>query len=536
MAVDPDYLYSALLGHNYLPMVKEHRDETPSLFSTESLRPQIANLLVDRHAGFGRNHLRVKGGFDQIEYRTTRFNNVVRLMHVPHPMAYALLCRELRDAWGNVELNRICENPSSRIKPEQHEDGRVLIADDYDSLRSGRVVVMGGDERIADLLATLNDCTGMHYFVEADISSCFPSVYTHAIPWALVGIDEAKRRRNGTEWFNKIDKRQRDLKRGETQGVPVGPATSNIACEIVLYPVDEALRAKGYKFTRCIDDYRCYCATREKADEFLRDLERELGRYLLTINAKKVRIEPLPRPTTAPWVLELRARLPKGRRPSAQAVVDYLETAVSRTLEEPDGSVVKYAVRAISGKLTPDNRGVFCRYVTHLAVHIPVVLPILCTSGPGDGAAFPVEQLDAVLRRHIEYRRSDAVGWTLCLYGRSGLAVSEEAAKAIVASGDCMSMAALLAIGQHQPLVKAFVASLIGSQLYDLDKYWLLIHELLVRGDLPVDHALQAYAESTGLEDLADADVTFLRPPRSVEVEDPVEEDTEPDGLVDAEI
>ena len=28
---------------------------------------------------------------------------------------------------------------------------------------------------------------GKKYIVKADISTCFPSIYTHSIPWALVG-------------------------------------------------------------------------------------------------------------------------------------------------------------------------------------------------------------------------------------------------------------------------------------------------------------------------------------------------------------
>ena len=34
---------------------------------------------------------------------------------------------------------------------------------------------------------------GKKYCVTADISSCFPSIYTHAIPWALIGKNKAKK-------------------------------------------------------------------------------------------------------------------------------------------------------------------------------------------------------------------------------------------------------------------------------------------------------------------------------------------------------
>ena len=33
---------------------------------------------------------------------------------------------------------------------------------------------------------------GKKYLVKVDISQCFPSIYTHAIPWALVTKEVAK--------------------------------------------------------------------------------------------------------------------------------------------------------------------------------------------------------------------------------------------------------------------------------------------------------------------------------------------------------
>jgi hypothetical protein len=240
-------------------------------------------------------------------------------------------------------------------------------------------------------------------------------------------------------------------------------------------------------------------------------LERELSRYLLGLNAKKVKIEPLPRSGVAPWVLDVRHRLPSGRWASGRQVVDCLDYAVSLNRLEPDGSVVKYAVRALSGKLFPDSRKVFAHYATNLAVHVPVVLPILCEAAARPGCEFDARHLSILLRRHVEYRRSDAVGWTVCLHGLAGMPVALADAQAIVDSRDCMSMAALLALGQHVDLVKAFVGTLAPTDHYLLDQYWLLIHELSRLNELPADGALVGYRTETGLDSLANNDVTFLR-------------------------
>lgn len=164
MPVDSDYLYDALLAHNYLPMVKEHRDETPSLFSTETFSAAAGDEIAGLFAAFGDRHVRRRDGFDQIEYRTTRFNNVARLMHIPHPMPYAVLCQQLRDSWGEPTLNRICNSPNSKVKPEQHEDGRLFKSDEYEDRPTGRVVVMGREDGVTEATSLLKQTVGMFYW------------------------------------------------------------------------------------------------------------------------------------------------------------------------------------------------------------------------------------------------------------------------------------------------------------------------------------------------------------------------------------
>ena len=52
---------------------------------------------------------------------------------------------------------------------------------------------------------------GKRYYVKADISSCFPSIYTHTIQWAIVGKEKAKKCRDREEWVNKFDKLCRNI-------------------------------------------------------------------------------------------------------------------------------------------------------------------------------------------------------------------------------------------------------------------------------------------------------------------------------------
>lgn len=529
MSVDRDYVFEGLLGHNYFPMVKERRDDIPPLFSSEGLTPEIGDKLIAQQESVvtGR-HRRVGAGYDQIEYRTTRFNNAKRLMHIPHPGPFARLCGCLRDNWDKIDW--ICSNDASQIKPQAHEDGRVIAIDDYETHVTGRVVVMEKDRFPADVERHLDMSFGAKYLVDADVSSCFPSIYTHAIPWALVGHDESKAKRSKTEWFNRIDCCQRHLKRNETHGLPVGPATSNIINEIVLGRVDEALKAAGYQFVRHIDDYKCYCPSRDKADEFLRDLERELGKYLLLLNVKKVTVEELPLATKSEWVTEMSARIPSGRYATSRQVIACMDAAMGIQRRFPDGSVIKYSARSLSTKLSGDAVGIFVKYMLQVAADAPIVLPILADVVRRYRTTVPVAQLDAILERQMLFRRSDSACWTLYMYGLCEAAVSDALADQVVAARDCMPMAALLAIGQHERKVTDFVKSLSGSIPYDIDQYWLLIHE---RQAAVSDAWCVAYCNDSGLKLLLDEGVSFLRAPEKSEETDDEDPDEEVPDLQD---
>ena len=151
-----------------------------------------------------------KVGMTNWKYRLTRYNSVSRLLSIPHPVAHAELCFELHKHWE--KLAYISSNPNSQIKPYPHDDGRLIIMAGYGG-------TTGKSQR------SLDRSFGKRYVVRTDIANCFPSIYSHAIAWALVGHEEAKNSRSKhDEWFNRLDKKFRASRRDETQGVAIGRA------------------------------------------------------------------------------------------------------------------------------------------------------------------------------------------------------------------------------------------------------------------------------------------------------------------------
>lgn len=144
----------------------------------------------------------------------------------------------------------------------------------------------------SDLL--IHDKGTSRFLVKADISTCFPSIYSHSIPWALVGKAESKQILHDDTWYGRIDKACQEMRNGENHGLLIGPHASNLLSEIILTVVDKKLYDKGHRYTRNIDDYDCYVDSRDTAQLFLRDLEEALREFDLPLNHKKTKVIELP--------------------------------------------------------------------------------------------------------------------------------------------------------------------------------------------------------------------------------------------------
>ncbi|EEW7672344.1 RNA-directed DNA polymerase, partial [Escherichia coli] len=338
------HLYEALLRHNYFPNQKGTISEIPPCFSSRTFTPEICELIVSNEPGKRKLH-----GYDCVEYSSTRYNNFPRVLSLIHPRAYAQLAKHLYESWD--EIRKIKENKNSMIKPEMHPDGRLFI--------------MNYEDAETRTVRELNDGFGRRFKVKTDIAGCFNNIYSHSIPWAVVGVNKAKTSMNkhknsqDVHWSDRLDYYQRQTRRGETHGVPVGPATSSIVCEIILSSIDNILENKGFLFRRYIDDYTCYCKTHDEAKEFLHVLGTELSKLKLSLNLHKTKITSLPSTLNDDWVSLLSINSPSRRVfrnndsdiLSASEVISFLDYAVQLHLTNGGGSILKYAISLIINKV-----------------------------------------------------------------------------------------------------------------------------------------------------------------------------------------
>lgn len=308
-----------------------------------------------------------------IHFESIRNTSVPRALGIPVPMKYESLCRVLRDNWDNV---RDCLRQNtmgqpykiSRIHIRKLKNQKCLFQMNYNNWKTD-------DDPLPEMLI------GKKYLVSADISTCFPSIYTHSLCWAMVGKDIAKANRRAGVWFNDIDRACQQMRNGETHGLMIGPHASNLLAELILTKVDKSLSDKGYQFIRNIDDYTCVTETNEAAQAFITDLARELRTYDLSLNHKKTKVEKLPMAAVENWVRVLNGTPTIGK----YGVVDYktaqayLDTAV-KLMQDNGGNAatLNYAIKVLSKNKLSKNAKQYCvRTVMHLAIVYPYLVPLL---------------------------------------------------------------------------------------------------------------------------------------------------------------
>lgn len=315
---------------------------------------------------------------DFIRYESMRNTNAPRSLSIPNPFAYANLCSSLTDNWPKFikHFKTYTDHESykvSRIHLRKLKDKKHLFEINYKHFDN--------DGQPEQKIIIRN-----RFKVEADISSCFPSIYSHSIPWSLVGKTKAKNHKDDkTKWYNILDFNLRNIKNGETNGLLIGPHISNLFSEVVLCVVDKKLWDKGYRFVRNIDDYSCYTSTMEDAERFILDLSSELKEFELRLNNKKTKITSLPKSSIINWVNRLN-NFPVGEKYSEDGkqifeikkLKAFMDLSIEMMLEENDSAILNYAMKVISGKHLSENaRDFYTNQIHHLVLLYPYLILLL---------------------------------------------------------------------------------------------------------------------------------------------------------------
>lgn len=353
-AISDSDLFEGLLGHGLFA------DKIPNFLSSK----KFYDFCKNNNPSF------TQKSFSYIKYENMRNINVPRLLAIPSPFAYYKQCKILKDSWKNTKeyfknetINNIYK--ISRIHIRKRFNTKSIFEMNYKKYKKD-----GNPEQEIII--------GKKYLVKADISNCFPSIYTHSISWALVGKQIAKQNQhNKSEWYNKIDEGTRWLNNNETHGLLIGPHTSNLISEIILVAIDNKI-SKKYEYIRNIDDYSCYVETKENAEQFLIDLSQELKQFGLYLNHKKSEILELPIPVNSEWTRKLKLfkletyddKSGSSKRINYKTVALLMDTAIELMKQNKDNAaILNYTIKILlKYKMSTNAKQYFVNIVHHLVL------------------------------------------------------------------------------------------------------------------------------------------------------------------------
>ncbi|MDH1222386.1 antiviral reverse transcriptase Drt4 [Aeromonas caviae] len=500
--LSPDDVLVGLLDHGLFA------EKIPPCFTTKGLSDFVSTsmgMLLDEV-----NEQKLKGALgerahDFMRYEALRDSNIPRHMGVPHPAAYAVQALAIAKHWQTIAAH--CNKPKpvfSRIHVRHIGDGRIFE------------MSYKGNERFRLEEDEQQWMTGAQYVVEADIATCYPSIYTHSIPWALHDKIASKKSDSLTQLAgNLLDKTTQNTRDRQTNGLLIGPHASNIISEIILTQIDADLQAKGHhKVKRHVDDYRYYASTYDDAEKFIKDLGLALRAYELSLNEKKTKILPLPTPSDADWILVLnRHPLPNDQALTFSDIRSYLDRALTCAKAIGKSTPLNYAIKVLATsrskcdpgdsnqasprKLNERAKRMYAQEAMNLALAYPYLAPLL------DEYVFTpywqpelkdkvIEFATALVSLGLRKLYPDAIAHAIFLALKHDLVLGlkDEQLKEVVSLDDCIANVLLLEYAKLrgrkkvEQAVKRRANELKKADKRDRDKHWLLIYQVWTQQEL----------------------------------------------------
>lgn len=497
-----------LVSNGYLPI-----EELPPPFTTEELG--LASIALYNHFKSLDNSIKKKYRETQcIQYSTPKVGLSRRIFGIPNPIHQIELSKIISDNWN--EIRRIYNNSkiSASVPKKDFKGTRAIKKFDFKKFKEKRIEV--SFNKVFEL--------------KTDIAKYFPSIYTHAIPWAMHTKKLAKKKRNDSSLIgNLIDKALRSGQSGQTNGIPIGPDTSRIIAEILGCTFDQKLTEKfsnivGYRF---IDDCYFYFSSYSEAERVFKCFEAILTDYGLDINEEKTSIRKLPFPYESNWVIELSnfniRNSIKGQRTD---LMNFISLSFNLTIDNPKDSVLKFAIKKLSyQKILRPNWKLFQALLFKIGISEPVTLPILLKILLNHPDWINKDMIDQfiheILEEHIYKGHNFEVAWALWIAKCFSIDIKDSTAQKIFKSRDVISIIIALDLKEIGLITELVDLSQIEAELTEdglINEWWLLTYESVKKGWLkPSDPKLLKNSEY--FSELEKRDIEFYNPSKESKIE-----------------
>jgi hypothetical protein len=201
-------------------------------------------------------------------------------------------------------------------------------------------------------------------YIKTDIARFYSSVYTHSVPWALLGKEWVKANLHTavykSSFANQIDKAVLAGQSGQTMGIPVGPDTSRILAELIMVAVEELAAAKIDDFERrairYVDDIFIGIRHPELYADLVARVSEALHSYELELNSSKTELVGIGVPSPPDWLHFLRTfEVGEGAPRQLDDVTSFFEQAIYLADVNPTENVLLFATRRVAGFEVEDD-------------------------------------------------------------------------------------------------------------------------------------------------------------------------------------
>lgn len=347
-----------------------------------------------------------------INFEGATFRGTLRSFGVINPINYFLLAQLIAEEWKSISaIYKVSTSSGAKPSfPKLSAPGRAIETTSISARRKNL-------RHLASMFPVI---------ISLDINRFYSSIYTHSIPWAALGKEEAKKRhKNGTlsgHWSDKLDKLVRNCNRSQTVGIPIGPDTSRIISELILSRVDCELVESGTglisrQISHNIDDYQIGCSSLGDCEQAQSRFVRVISRYELRINDYKTSLDHglSFAPSNFQRNFDL-LRLQRGER----FVEHFFEVLYTQMQTHPNSNVAGYALKSYARKLAASrHRKLVREFLQRLIFAAPHqvrwIFPLLLGIYKVDGS---VSELKRIIYWGIETctRRNDVGSLLWFLY------------------------------------------------------------------------------------------------------------------------
>jgi hypothetical protein len=308
--------------------------ELPPPFETIN----FANYIIQQNIPSEFNSNKVIKSSKLTNYNIVRVGSLRRKLSIPNPIHYFRLSKFIIDKW-NFLITKPNSSAFSLSIP-------IDTGTKYRALES-KVPLSDKPLHRARIRA------GSKYILYSDITRCYPSIYTHSIPWVLHGKSTSKlNAKSKTKLEGDIlDEMIRNTQDCQTMGIPIGQDSSFLIAEIILSEIDKELFNKGIKKgIRNIDDYEFTFDTLSEAENALVLLQEQVTKYELELNPSKTKILELPDELENEWVSDLRTFIFRNGNDGTQKydLIKYFDKVFTFVKISRNEYIISYAISRLN--------------------------------------------------------------------------------------------------------------------------------------------------------------------------------------------